>query len=65
MNEPEEVFLALVKTCDSEQDEHGYWKYSNLGHLEFIDLATIKCTVGHVYDWGVWYIVDRTDQRTQ
>ena len=64
LNECEEVFLALVKTCKAEQDEYGYWKYSSLGGLEFIDLTTIKCTVGRVYDRDAWYIVDRTSQKS-
>jgi len=62
LDECEEVFLALVKTCKAEQDEYGYWKYSNLGGFEFIDLATIKCTVGRIYDRDAWYIVDRSGQ---
>jgi len=62
LGECEEVFLALVKTCKAEQDKYGYWKYSSLGGFEFIDLATIRCTVGRVYDQGAWYIVDRSSQ---
>ena len=62
LSEPEEVFLALVKTCKAEQDEYGYWKYSNLGGLEFIDLATIRSTVGRVYDRSSWYIIDRSSE---
>ena len=62
LDECKEVFLALVKTCKAEQDEYGYWKYSNLGGFEFIDLAMIKCTVGCVYDRDAWYIVDRSGQ---
>ena len=53
----EEVFLALVKTCKTEQDRHRHQKYSNLGGVEFIDLATIRQTVGCVYDRGAWYSV--------
>lgn len=64
LDKHEEVFLALVKTCKAEQDECGYWKYSNLGGFEFIDLATIKCTVGRVYDRDAWYIIDRTGQKS-
>jgi len=62
LGEREEVFLALVKTCKAEQDEYGYWKYSSLGGFEFIDLATIQCTVGRVYDRDAWYIIDRSSQ---
>ena len=62
LRECEEVFLALVKTCKSEQGQHGHQKYSNLGGLEFIDLSTIVCTVGRVFDRGTWYIIDRQDE---
>ena len=62
LDEREEILLALVKTCKAEQDEHGHWKYSNLGGFEFIDLATIRCTVGRIYDRDAWYIIDRSGQ---
>jgi len=62
LNKREEVFLALVKTCKVEQDEHGFWKYTGLGGFEFIDLSTIRCTVGRVYDRDAWYIIDRSGQ---
>ena len=60
--EREEVVLALVKTCKAEQGQHGHWKYSDLGGFEFIDLSTIVCTVGRVYDRGAWYIFDRNSE---
>ena len=62
LRECEEVFLTLVKTCKAEQDGYGHWRFSNLGGLEFVDLATIKCTVGHVYSRGTWYILDRNGE---
>jgi hypothetical protein len=65
LNVDEEVFLALVRTCKAEQDEHSHWKYSSIGGFEFIDLATIRCTVGRVYDRDAWYIVDRSGQKSQ
>jgi hypothetical protein len=65
LSEREEVLLALVRTCKAEQDEYGYWKYSSLGGFEFIDLATVRCTVGRIYDRDAWYIVDRSSQTPQ
>ena len=65
LHECEEIFLALVRTCKSERDEHGHWKYSNLGGFEFIDLTTIRHTVGRVYDRGAWYIIDRSGEVVQ
>ena len=62
LREREEVFLALVKTCKADQDQYGHWKYSNLGGFEFIDLSTIVCTVGRVFDRGLWYIIDRNGE---
>lgn len=62
LHEREEVFLALVKTCKAEQDGYGHWRFSNLGGLEFVDLATIRCTVGRVYSRGTWYILDRNGE---
>ena len=65
LNECEEVFLALVKTYKAEQDECGYWRYSNLRGFEFIDLTMIECTVGRLYDRDAWYIIDRNSQTLQ
>jgi hypothetical protein len=62
LHQHEDVFLALVKTCKASQDDHGYWKYSHLGGFEFVDLSTIRCTVGRVYSRGAWYIVDRNGE---
>lgn len=62
LDEPEDVLLALVRTCDAEQDEYGYWKYSDSGSLGFVDLTTIKHVIGRVYDQDEWYIIDRTGQ---
>lgn len=62
LSEREELVLALVKTCKAEQDEHGFWKYSSLGGFEFIDLATIRCVLGRVYDRDAWYIIDRSNE---
>ena len=62
LHECEEVFLVLVKTCKAEQDGYGHWRFSNFGRLEFVDLATIKCTVGRVYRRGTWYILDRNGE---
>ena len=55
----------LVKTRKTEQDKGGHWKYSNLGGIEFIDLTTIRYTVGCVYDRGAWYIADRSGEVVQ
>lgn len=65
LSKDEQVYLALVKTCKTEQDEHGFWRYSSLGSFEFIDLATIRCTVGRVYDREAWYIIDRSHEILQ
>lgn len=62
LDEHKDIFLALVKTCKADQDECGHWKYSNLGGFEFIDLTTIKSTVGRIYDRDAWYIIDRSGQ---
>ena len=63
LDEHQMLLFALVKTCKAEQDEYGHWKYSRLGGFEFIDLATIKCTVGRVHDRDAWYIIDRNSQK--
>lgn len=55
------VLLAHIKTCDATENEDGFWEYSTIKPSpHFVDLNTIVCVVGRVYDRGRWSFVDRS-----
>lgn len=60
LDKPETLFLAAVKECDASFNEHGFWEFSAAGKLAVIDLGTIQCVVGRIYDQGKWIIIDRS-----
>lgn len=45
-----EVLLALVA------------KPNRIRGIEFVDLTTIRYAMGHVYNRGTWYIIDRSGE---
>ena len=60
LDEPQTLFLAAVKECDASFSEDGFWEFSTARKLTVIDLGTIQCVVGRIYDQGKWIIVDRS-----
>lgn len=60
LNEPETLFLAAVKECDASFSEDGFWEFSAARKLAVIDIGTIQCVVGRIYDRGKWVIIDRS-----
>jgi len=60
LDEPETLFLAAVKECDVCFSEDGFWEFSTARKLVVVDLGTIQCVVGRIYDQGKWIIIDRS-----
>ena len=60
LDQPATLFLAAVKDCDATFSEDGFWQFKTTGKLTVIDLGTIQCVVGRVFDRGKWVIVDRS-----
>jgi hypothetical protein len=57
----ETILLAHIKTCDVTENEDGFWEYSTMKPSpHFMDLKTIACVVGRVYDRGRWTFIDRS-----
>jgi hypothetical protein len=57
----ETILLAHIKTCDAKENEDGFWEYSTIkSSPHFVDLKTISCVVGRVYDRGHWTFIDRS-----
>jgi hypothetical protein len=60
LNQPQKLFLAAVKDCDASFSEDGFWEFKTIGKLTVVDLGTIQCVVGRIYDRGKWVIIDRS-----
>jgi len=55
--------LGVIKACTITCiDDLGTLYYEELGPLEVVDLATIHCVIGRVYDRGCWAIIDRSEK---
>ena len=44
------LFLAAVKDCDTSYSKDGFWEFKTAGKLTIINLGTIQCVVGQIYD---------------
>lgn len=59
--EGETILLAHIKTCDATENEDGFWEYSTMKPSpHFMDLKTVVCVVGRVFDRGRWTFIDRS-----
>lgn len=59
--EPTTLILALIRQCDivahNSLDMHYYKK---LTYTEVVDMGSVQCVVGRIYDRGCWVILDRS-----
>ncbi|KAG9090543.1 hypothetical protein FRC06_000997, partial [Ceratobasidium sp. 370] len=64
-NKPRTLLLALVYEAKTKvQSTYDYEVVSYSGELskgEVVDVATIQCVVGRVFDQKEWWIIDRTE----
>jgi hypothetical protein len=60
LDQPQTLYLAAIKDCDTSFSEDGFWEFKTAGKLTVVDLGTIQCTVGRIYDRGKWVIIDRS-----
>jgi hypothetical protein len=62
LNEPETIILASIKNCpikrSNDLDIHYY--QSEEGYTEIVDITTIQCLVGRVFDRDWWAVIDRS-----
>jgi hypothetical protein len=61
------IFLAAVKTCkldgpDSQLRSLDIQFYSSEGATHIVDMTSIQCLVGRVWDRNRWAIIDRSGQ---
>lgn len=57
---PTTIILALIKNVKAALTNNVY-HYKELGVDEVVDLATVQCVVGRIWDRDEWAIVDRSD----
>ncbi|EKM74305.1 hypothetical protein AGABI1DRAFT_48245, partial [Agaricus bisporus var. burnettii JB137-S8] len=63
LNTPTTIFFAVVQRLNTVA-EHNNIYYRDVGPIEVIDLNTVECLVGRVWDQNLWAIVDRSYTRT-
>lgn len=56
------VVLAIIRSCKVEEDHPklDIHYYSEDGALDVVDISTVQCLVGRVFDRGRWAIFDRS-----
>jgi hypothetical protein len=62
LNEPETVILASIKNCpikrSNDLDMHYY--QGEDGYTEIVDITSIQCLVGRIFDRDWWTVIDRS-----
>jgi hypothetical protein len=57
---PTTIILALIKNVKTTLVDNVYY-YKVLGVDEVVDLTTVQCVVGRIWDRDEWVIIDRSD----
>ena len=57
---PTTIILALIKNVKATLTDNVYY-YKALGVDEVVDLNTVQCVVGSIWDRNEWAIIDRSD----
>ena len=57
---PTTFILALIKNVKATLMDNVYY-YKELGANEVVDLTTVQCVVGRIWDRDEWAIVDRSN----
>ena len=60
---PTMIILALIKNVKATLTDNIY-SYKVLGVDEVVDLTTVQCVVGRIWDREEWAIIDRSDNVT-
>ncbi|KAF9053489.1 hypothetical protein BJ165DRAFT_1339455, partial [Panaeolus papilionaceus] len=55
------IVLALVQIAVTE-NVNGFHSFKRMGKLDLVDLSTVRCVVGRVWDREQWTIVDRSPE---
>ena len=60
LDEPTTVIVALVREVKTTL-RNGIYYYKDFGVEEVVDLSTLQCLVGRIWDRDEWAIIDRSD----
>ena len=60
LDEPTTVIVALIQEVKTTL-RNGIYYFKNFGVEEAVDLNTLQCVVGRVWDRNEWAIIDRSD----
>jgi hypothetical protein len=60
LDEPTTVIVAAIREVKATL-RNGIYYYKNIGVEEVVDLSTLQCVVGRIWDRGEWAIIDRSD----
>ena len=63
LEKPKMTILAVIQSVKATLRNDIYY-YKELGVEEVVDLSTVQCVVGRIWDRGEWAIVDRSDNMT-
>ena len=59
---PKTLVLGVIRQCmieESNEDLDIHY-YSHLGPLEIVDISTVMCVVGRIFDRNRWAIIDKS-----
>ncbi len=54
------IILAVIQSVKQTLENNIYY-YKEVGIIEAVDLTTVDCVVGRIWDQGRWAIVDQSD----
>jgi hypothetical protein len=53
------IFAAIASVKPIAKNELNMRYYKQLGPIEVVDVNSIQCVVGRVFDRGVWALIER------
>lgn len=59
LTQPTTYILFDIHTCNTTEDDYGFYEYTRMGKHEIIDGSAIRASVGRIFDRGKWVIVKR------
>ena len=60
LDEPTTVIVAIIREVKATL-RNGIYYYKNFGVDEVVDLSSLHCVVGRIWDRDEWAIIDRSD----
>lgn len=63
LEKDDKLALAIIRNCPIEESHTGgldIHYYSKPGALEVVDLSSVQCIVGRVWDGRKWAFIDRS-----